>query len=508
MSLRSLWIVSIPQSSQSEIQSRLLFSRVFPTVEKKAKNIEGDNYVQICNIPEFINGLLFELGHREGIDKFIPARDTCRKFEQKPVFEVTTSAGKVWPVVVVEQKGLLFCCVPLVEQGSNTRPPLIQIPSVTMGFSLLCGLADFLRQVPVSEMIHKTSDIYSYLSVAAPFGTPVDAQPESVVAKMYNKPSVLSKTQKQPAWKPVLHKGKNSVYLSITEYIKSAQYEKKSIPDVWDLYGTVACKAELEGAMPDITLNISHITEGNSLPLDHLMIHPCVQTADSAVIIPDETGSVRVAPRRVRFTPPLDMFPLCHYTVSSLQELPVKGSYEMKVDGRTATVSVNLKLSDKVKNVFDYCELQIPFYNRGQISSQDSSVSQGNVMVSPDRRILVWNIGQKFPSKSLSVNLDATVQFNENKLTNVYNDPFCVGLNAYAQLFFKILDFTHSGCYIDPKSVQVSPNTKFKLTIVQEYLSVEYKIWNSQGDALISSVPKGVLEPHSDDIDKEIISDS
>lgn len=75
-------------------------------------------------------------------------------------------------------------------------------------------------------------------------------------------------------------------------------------------------------------------------------------------------------------------------------------------------------------------------------------------------------------------------------------------------LFFKILDFTHSGCYIDPKSVQVSPNTKFKLTIVQEYLSVEYKIWNSQGDALISSVPKGVLEPHSDDIDKEIISDS
>lgn len=33
------------------------------------------------------------------------------------------------------------------------------------------------------------------------------------------------------------------------------------------------------------------------------------------------------------------------------------------------------------------------FFFRGIISSQDSSVSQGNTLISPDKKILVWNIG-------------------------------------------------------------------------------------------------------------------
>ena len=31
------------------------------------------------------------------------------------------------------------------------------------------------------------------------------------------------------------------------------------------------------------------------------------------------------------------------------------------------------------------------------------------------------------------------------------------------QIFFKIPDFTHTGCYIDPKSIQISNNVKYKL---------------------------------------------
>ena len=56
------------------------------------------------------------------------------------------------------------------------------------------------------------------------------------------------------------------------------QYGRENVADVFDLYGTVSCKAELEGATPDITLNIS----SDGLPLDNILIHPCVQSADTS----------------------------------------------------------------------------------------------------------------------------------------------------------------------------------------------------------------------------------
>ena len=37
------------------------------------------------------------------------------------------------------------------------------------------------------------------------------------------------------------------------------------------------------------------------------------------------------APRRIRFSPPAETFTLCHYSASRLQELPIFGSFTMKV---------------------------------------------------------------------------------------------------------------------------------------------------------------------------------
>jgi hypothetical protein len=39
-------------------------------------------------------------------------------------------------------------------------------------------------------------------------------------------------------------------------------------------------------------------------------------------------------------------------------------------------------------NIYNY------FYYRGVIASHDSAVSQGSTVVSPDKKILVWNIGK------------------------------------------------------------------------------------------------------------------
>lgn len=476
MSLRKLLIFSAQQIDSAK---HILFSRSFPVAEKKAKQIQGNKYVSLPSDQELVNGLLFELGHLvEGAESFNPRRDSCVRVEEKPVVEISTSLGMIWPLVVVEQKGIVYCCIPVVE--SKERPPLLQIPAVTLGFTLLCGLADFFRQNSENEIYQKKTDLYTFLNIAVPFGRVMDVNIDSVIQKLSCKSVLLP--QKQPAWKPVLHKGKNSVYLAITEYIKAVLYGRENIPDVWDLYGTVSCKAELEGVTPDITMNIS--SEG--LPLDNILIHPCVQSADTSSL---GTTDTRPNSRRMRFTPPLEMFTVCHYTVPSLKQLPVSGRFEMKISGKTATLSVTLQLNVAIKTNLEYCELQIPFYNRGQILLYDGNCTQGNIMLSPDKRILVWNIGTKFNVKTPIISLDASVSFTDNKQSNLYDDPFCIGQNSYAQLFFKVPEFTHSGCYIDPKTVQVSPNTKFKLTTVQEYITAEYKIWNIHGDVLTSNIP-------------------
>ncbi|XP_046351242.1 AP-5 complex subunit mu-1-like [Haliotis rufescens] len=486
MSIRAIWVVKLPSTNNKSPKN--IFFRKFPTVEKKTKQVEGSNYIAIPNSPQFLQQLLVETGLSQASGEFVGSRDQCSKQDEKPVFEVDTSSGRIWPFIVIEQQGVLYCCLVHVPQGAHLRPNIIEIPSVSLGFSLLCGVAEYIRAATSQELPARLTELHNFLNEAAPFGAPRDTCCESIVAKLAGRPITLPKSQKQPAWKPLLHKGKGVIYLSVSEYIKAAQCEQGETHDSWDVYGSVSCRADLEGALSDITLNVSHQSDGDCVALDHLLIHPCVQSADSGIVDAASMTQSHPPPRRLRFIPPTEMFILCQYSVTGLQELPIFGVYQMKCDAKIANLTVKLKLNNQVKNMFEYCEVQIPFFNRGSISMHDSSPSQGSVTLAPDKTILVWNVGQKFPSKTLEVTMSANIQFSGPALSpSSPEDRFCSGQSSYAQLYFKIPEFTQSGCCIDPRSIQVSPSAKFKLTTVREYLSTDYKIWNSYGDVLSTS---------------------
>ena len=80
----------------------------------------------------------------------------------------------------------------------------------------------------------------------------------------------------------------------------------------------------------------------------------------------------------------------------------------------------------------------IHLIHRGIISDINVTPSSGNVVLPTDRRRLGWNLGQKFPSKTLEATLQAKVQFEEynekKQAPGTYEDPFCVGLNTYASV--------------------------------------------------------------------------
>ncbi|KAH3711703.1 AP-5 complex subunit mu-1-like isoform X4 [Dreissena polymorpha] len=488
MSLQAVWIIRISET-KSKYEDSILFSRFYQTFIKKSKDIEGSHYVPLPSNPELAKAVLFELGHTDGLEKFLVDRDTCQKMEQKPVYEINTSNGKLWPFVVVEQAGLLFCCLPFVPQGLNPRPPLIDIPGVTLGFTLLCTLTDFLRNKSSDEIEDRTGDLYLFLSQAAPYGSVLDTIVDSVLAKVNGKFSVPQKTAKQPAWRSVSHKGKNQMYLTITEYVRSVQYDRENIEDVWDVYGTVTCKAELEGTLRTVTLTIAQSGEGEGMPINNLIIHPCVQSADADILV---EGRDRAMPRRLRFSPPLEMFMLCHYMVNKPTTPPITGCFELFVEEERAKVKVTLQLNDNIKNNFDVCELHIPFAKRAPIVIQEFSANHGALLVSSSKSTLVWNLAPRFPARQTEVNMSAIVQLraSQGEGLGTIEETFCTGQNAYAQLFFKIQEFSQSGSYIDAKSIQVSPSLKYKLTCVREYVASEYKFWNVHGDSLVSALPR------------------
>ncbi|XP_071962406.1 AP-5 complex subunit mu-1-like [Antedon mediterranea] len=493
MSIRAVWVVPLPGFSSEKV----IFSRTFTTVERRAKVFDDEDYVHIPNEIEFYSALMDQLGLRQPQQQFVESRDSCSKEFQKPVFELKTKNGALWPVIVFEQNSLLFCCLSLVEQGCKLRPPLINIPGLSQGFSLLVNMADFLGPVPrdADKFSAQIQDLFVYMTQAAPFGTPINTNPATVRAVLLSKqiPQVPSQSR-QPAWKPVLSKVKPQLQFTISEQIRAVQYDSNNVKDVWDVYGTVTCKAELEGMIPDVSMALS--VPSDATPLDHLIVNPCVHQADAqidgGIKFSGRRGSTAPLMRKIRFTPPLEMFTLCHYTSSSIPQLPIQAYYQMKGDQQSVKILIQLKLCSTVKNMFEYCEVQIPFFNRGLIQKVDAVQSIGSIITSSDKRRIGWNIGQKFPSRLLEVSLQATVEFgdvSEIQGANVFDDPFCVDLNSYAQIFFKILEYTHSRCDIDQRSVQVHPSAKVKLKTVREFFSSDYKVWNCHGDAQSAFMP-------------------
>ncbi|XP_062502986.1 AP-5 complex subunit mu-1-like isoform X3 [Corticium candelabrum] len=429
--------------------------------------------------------------------QFVEERDTCDKSVRKPVYELFN--GKQWPLVVLEKYGLLFCCLPLLESSSsNKRPSLVELPGVSVGFDLLEQLAEFLG--PQAAVLGTTSvklrDLYNYLNIAAPFGSPIDSNPHTIKSVLQTKLPPWTLKQKQPAWKPFLYKGSPKLHFLIKEQIWAVQYDNKTTPDVWEIAGTIMCKAELEG-LPDVSVIITVPDEGS--PLDHIVVHPCVQSGDTeeppllaqslseSLAAAAASNSAALKSRKLKFSPPLESFVLCQYMASSVPHLPIRGFYQMKGE-RVVKLLIQLKLSDKVKNQFEYCEVHIPFFNRGPIINADVSPTSAIVTPSTDKKAMIWNIGNKFPSKSLEMSMNATVYFGDQPPDQISSavDAFCVGLNAYIEIRFKMADFTISGCNIDQRSVTAYPNVKPKLTTVREFCSTTFRIWNSHGDALMA----------------------
>ncbi|XP_064403665.1 AP-5 complex subunit mu-1-like [Halichondria panicea] len=318
------------------------------------------------------------------------------------------------------------------------------------------------------------TELRSFLSVCAPFGTPLDLRPSNAINRLTPVPAKvkpLSDLQKSPGWSVGVYRGPPKVTLCIREEIRSVQYDKTSIADTWDLSGTLISKVEVEGS-PDIQVTLS--TPHEWAGLEDIVYHPIVHADDA---------HHRGNQWKVRYSAPLESTSLLHYSVTALPCLPIRGFYQMKGDS-SVRLLVQLKLNEGVKNYFEFCEVHIPFFNRGVIERLDSIVPSNlaaSLALSKDNKSIVWAIGQRFPVRGLELSLQATVHFKEGPEEN---KPFFVGSNSYIEVFFKMPEFTLSGATVDSKSVTLFPSSKPKVVISRELYTSSYRVWNSHGDVL------------------------
>lgn len=472
MSLRAIWIVSLCQDF-----GKVYYSRIFQTVEKRAQKLYKDLFVKSPKCDEFGKSLLIKLGLNSP-KEFIEWRDSACSQIQLPVLSLKTSEGDLWPILVIEQHGYLFCCLPLIEEKfeNDKKISLFQIQSLSVGFSVLLGIISLLGSVIPSEISNKFIELDNYLSLSMPFGETSDIEPSTVRSILQLPESDLGTVKtalKQPAWKPINYKGKSSMLLHLTEFVRCVQCDKPGVQTVLNVYGNITMKVEMEGTQVDITLTLSNYSS-EKFYMDSLVLHPCAQLSTSLMLGREKVGNSSTI-KKLRISPPLHKFILCYYTTNNNKEIPILGSLKLRGE-KIVDILLQLKLNESLKtakNQFDFCEARIPFLNRDCIKNADFNSNCGHVQISEDRHSIIWNIGQKFPGKYLEASLVAKVYFKDYPN---YSEDNSI---SYAQLFFKQSNCTLSGYYIDSNSIHISPSNKIKLQIAHELQSCEYKIWNS-----------------------------
>eukprot|EP00794_Sanderia_malayensis_P020051 gene20051-22018_t len=466
MSICAIWVISLNDKQQHHV----IFSRHYSTVKKRARKSNALHCISALPDDDQVSeAILTEMQVDRNSDEFIKEYDSCNVQKQTPMYSILE--GKIWPIVAIIKNNLVFACLPYLENLTKDllKMDYKKLGPVAIAYSLLHNMADVIGPIQYGMQVpeEKIQELCDYLLVCSPFGTPLEMDPATVRGILASKDFIFVPKQKVPAWRPNTFKGKQQMSISIQEQLKCIQYNKSNVPDVCEVFGTISCKADLEGS-PEVSLDILATNETNTA-LTNMISHYCVHQSDS--LIPaissteeDKTYSNACAVRSFRFCPPGEIFTLCQYKLMpTADSMPIMGYYQMTSEGNKVNFKIHLKLLKGVKNNFEYLNVIMPFFNRPPIAKFETNPTSQNVVLLKDQRTLRWNLGSKFPSKSLDATLEGQVQFSDKGEPIIMPDQFCVGLNSYIQISFKVVDYTCSGMRVDARSISLDPNTKLKV---------------------------------------------
>lgn len=220
-------------------------------MEHRAKRLAGSWYVAVPEENTVLQLLLTEMGLSDSNKPYVALRDDCLHCQRSPALELRVDGpakGVLWPVLAISQGPLILACLPLVDAPAEPRPPLASLLSVSQGLTLLAGLQTFLLgagcKLDSEGLASRLAMLPAVLLQVCPLGTPLDVP--LLGAPATNTVPTPAGSQKQPAWKTGLHRGRAVVNVALAETVRSMQYGNRSRQDLWDVFGTVTCKVRAE----------------------------------------------------------------------------------------------------------------------------------------------------------------------------------------------------------------------------------------------------------------------
>ncbi|KAK1387664.1 AP-5 complex subunit mu [Heracleum sosnowskyi] len=330
----------------------------------------------------------------------------------------------------------------------------------------------------------------TYISIAMPFGTPLDLNYSNVSAVKNNgflSSDLPPADHKQPAWKPYLYKGKQRLLFTIQETVNAAMYDRDEIPDNISISGQVNCRAELEG-LPDVLFPLTGL---DTARVEVLSFHPCAQ-------VPEQGGGDK---QSVMFNPPLGAFlfklrlmegykaPLTMEVCSVTMPFPKRRVIHF--DG-TPSVGTVTYTDHSV-------EWKILTSGRGVSGKSIEATFPGSVKFAP------WQhkSGSSGSGYGILADEDSDVEESSNNMANVEDflmekmnkdlksvdleEPFCWQAYNYAKVSFKMVGASLSGMSIDPKSINIFPPVKAPVEFSTQVVSGDYILWNTLGKCPVAA---------------------
>ena len=418
MALQYFWIVSLSLRS-------VLYLRRFPNVEKRAER-RGLPKIAIKWDQQLVDSVLSSLA----ITRNSELTFDCCVANQLPVIELSYDNIKIWPVIVIEQNGLLFCCHPLCETDSRD---LIDEKSIAMCFTTLQMIS---RHFTIEKGL---SWIEWFFTSMAPFGTLI-AQDYEPLNKVNKKQMKTDKILQNDFFK-----------LFLNELISRSK-------DREIVFGTVSYDQSF--CSPQIIQNS--------------LLSVKLRNPDSLNLVFGPNW--RLIGDRIQLKPKTHLNPLdvIYYKCGS-DSTPIKTflSYNYTINqkkNQKNVYEINLTLSLKNWSQFRFSSFSIQFMHTSDncLTPIKSSLSFGQLRF--ETKGLSWVIGSKF-HKSGQISLNFEIVCPNNDLLSL--ETFCN---------FKVDNFQTSLMYTDSQhltvdDINIEPNSKISVIVESTLTAIDYKLF-------------------------------
>jgi hypothetical protein len=483
-----------------------LWSKRFPSVETRAVAQAKAGRTKLLPVGEeedvataFAQGLDAHLRQGETVSIMAPeGRSTL-------VFAACGALGHVvgFPLLSAQEEK---------ERGSD----LLSSPALMQALDTVTQVAAYVASAlasasPATPPHYVWASVGATVSMAMPLGTLIrplfaaeslaqlfrrDGDEERLqnAAASGSDGSVVTKT---PSWRVVEATmpptKRMRVFVTVEETIESNQYDKAlGATDSARLFGRVTLWSDLiltGCAAPEISLKVRL---GKNAPPDQRDWLGRVGSAQSSLssdasdlsftCIAGQGAEASDRICHITVCPPLKLEQaLMRFEAVPPATMPFRAFYQMKpTSPREARLLIQLKLTDRVSNSFEFCNLVMPFASL--VESFEVSPTEGVVKKLPDGRSLVWELGTSVSGRKLECALPMTVRFAEPiAMANAASSsPSC-----FADLVFKMLDNSLAGVQVDSEDVIVYPKGgSFSVTINYVVKSGTYRVWNSLGESV------------------------